>query len=545
MADPYAISPYGVNFLKQQEGYVGTPVWDYKQYSSGYGTRANYPGERIDPNEAERRLVGETNHVSDWLRNNVKVPLSQNQTDALISAGYNLGTGPKGLGRLLGDINGQNWDSIAARLPTFNKAGGKVNPGLVNRRAAEVKLLTGKGEMDTNTNPMLIASALRNSKVIGAPVEATGSVPVGDGMDRLKEALAKTYDPSAIDAYGTMTQQAQKIAGSSGNPIGAIGGTLLAALGGYMKGGEEDKKKAYNENQRQGLAQAADTAAVAKLLMASPDPAQQEQGIMLLAKNEAAKRQNIESVSKTPIWGTDEQGNPALVQVSDRGRGVRTSLPEGVKIGKDPIKVDAGTHFILLDPVTRQAIGQIPKDIAGAAREKKIGDVAGENIATKPDANLRIGNAFSDLDRLSDEAKAIRDAPGLDSNYGLSGVVPNRPGSEASDAWARLSTLKSQIANTVLQRMREASKTGGAVGSVSDSEQVLFQNNLAALDNAQSPPAVKAALDRIVDWANSSKERVGRAYKETYGEDFSQSSASPDAPTTPPPAGGYKVLKVH
>jgi GH24 family phage-related lysozyme (muramidase) len=500
MADPYAISPYGVNFLKQQEGYVGTPVWDYKQYSSGYGTRANYPGERIDPNEAERRLVGETNHVSDWLRNNVKVPLSQNQTDALISAGYNLGTGPKGLGRLLGDINGQNWDSIAARLPTFNKAGGKVNPGLVNRRAAEVKLLTGKGEMDTNTNPMLIASAIRNSKAIGAPVEATGSVPVGDGMDRLKAALAQTYDPQKIDRYGSTVESAQKIAGSSGNPIGAIGGTLLAALGGYMKGGEEDKKKAYNENQRQGLAQAADTAAVAKLLMASPDPAQQEQGIMLLAKNEAAKRANPEVYGTTPQYYPDPNtGELQFGVVSNRGNFKPVATPGG-KVLPPTYSVDRGTSTDVITRAGGVPLSSVPKDIAGKERQQEVGKGQGQ-------AQVDLPRVESNSDSILSMIEAVRSDPYLPRMTGpVDTWLPNLSG----DA-ARVQSKVDQLGNQAFLQAFQAIKGAGAITDAEGAKATSALSRLQSLgvNDADYPKALDDFRNEVIRLRDLAKQRAG------------------------------------
>ena len=51
--------------------------------------------------------------------------------------------------------------------------------------------------------------------------------------------------------------------------------------------------------------------------------------------------------------------------------------------------------------------------------------------------------------------------------------------------------------------MREASKTGGALGQVSNIELNLLQSALGALDAGQSPENMKAQLTRI-------KESVGR-----------------------------------
>lgn len=414
---------------------------------------------------------------------------------------------------------------------------------------------TGTSEMTPDTSTltpaqMLLARALkRTGQPIGTPAPTAAPAAVAPttapspGLERLKAALAsKAYDPDALSGYDTLMKQGQAIGANAVNPLGAIGGTLVAALGGGLSGYEGDKKKAFDEQLRQGLAQGEDTKAMARLLMASPDPKQQAMGVELFAQSEAAKTRNPEQFGTTPQYYTDPKtGELRIGQLSNKSGFKPVTVPGQILPGLEFRNL--GTSEAGINKRTGEIVSNAPIDVAGKAQQAKSGEIKGENIAKKPEATLRIGNAFNDLDRLADEAKAIRDAPGLSSNYGMTGLIPNRPGSEASDAWARLASLKSQIANTVLQRMREASKTGGAVGNVSDAEQVLFQNNLAALDRAQSPDAVKAALDRIIDWTQGSKERVGRAYQETYGEPYQPGPAA--TATDQPSTSGYKVLKVH
>src|SRR5690606_18791682 len=106
---------------------------------------------------------------------------------------------------------------------------------------------------------------------------------------------------------------------------------------------------------------------------------------------------------------------------------------------------------------------------------------------------------------------------------GISGLSADRalalvPGSKQADAVAQFTTLKSQIAQNVLQMYRRMSETGGAVGQVSNVEQELFQNNLAALDRAQSPEAMREALGRIIKFVDESTERMRRAYEAEYGQ---------------------------
>jgi len=70
----------------------------------------------------------------------VKVPLTQNQFDALVSWTYNLGVNTLLHSSVLRLLNAQNYAEASQHMLLYNEAGGKVIPGLVRRRAAEVAL---------------------------------------------------------------------------------------------------------------------------------------------------------------------------------------------------------------------------------------------------------------------------------------------------------------------------------------------------------------------------------------------------------------------
>ena len=78
----------------------------------------------------------------------VKVPITQNQFDALISFAYNLGSDidkddiAEGLGdsTLLKKLNNRDYFGAAAEFHKWNKAGGKPLAGLTRRRKAEAEL---------------------------------------------------------------------------------------------------------------------------------------------------------------------------------------------------------------------------------------------------------------------------------------------------------------------------------------------------------------------------------------------------------------------
>ncbi|KAF8162698.1 glycoside hydrolase family 24 protein [Crassisporium funariophilum] len=70
------------------------------------------------------------------------VTLNDNQFGALVSWAFNIGCGNVRSSTLIRRLNaGENPNTVAtSELPLWNKAGGKVLPGLVRRRAAEVRL---------------------------------------------------------------------------------------------------------------------------------------------------------------------------------------------------------------------------------------------------------------------------------------------------------------------------------------------------------------------------------------------------------------------
>jgi lysozyme len=71
----------------------------------------------------------------------IKVPLTQNQFNALVSLAYNIGTAGFSKSTLVKRINaGESPESITAAFNMWNKAGGKVNSTLTKRRADEAKL---------------------------------------------------------------------------------------------------------------------------------------------------------------------------------------------------------------------------------------------------------------------------------------------------------------------------------------------------------------------------------------------------------------------
>lgn len=179
-----------------------------------------------------------------------------------------------------------------------------------------------------------------------------------------------------------------------------------------------------------------------------------------------------------------------------------------------------------IPPGYRQTTGGNLEAIPGGPADTKIQGQLNADTAS-------LQSSMSDLDRLAASANEILQHPGLGGITGLGGALPNIPGTDASNAQAKLNTLKSQIGFGVLQAMRSASKTGGALGNVSDAEGKRLEANLAALENAQSEKQMRESLAKIINYSNSAKDRLANAYNIRYKT--AQSSGAQVAPGSQPP----------
>ena len=134
----------GLNLIKRFEGYSAIPYKDIAgRLTIGYGHLIK-PGEvfgAVSNLDATNLLAGDVSWAEDVVNESVKVELNQAQFDALVDFTYNLGSGNFQKSTLLGYINGGNsMDQITTQFLAWDRAGGQVSQGLLNRRESEAKL---------------------------------------------------------------------------------------------------------------------------------------------------------------------------------------------------------------------------------------------------------------------------------------------------------------------------------------------------------------------------------------------------------------------
>lgn len=141
-----SIGDAGLKIIKEIEGLRLTaykPVAAEPYCTIGYGHYGPdvTPGMTITENQAEKFLRQDVKDAEMSVNSSYYCPvtaqLNQNQFDALVSFTFNCGSGSlKQLCR-----NGRTIKQIAEHLTAYNKdVTGKVLPGLVRRREAELKL---------------------------------------------------------------------------------------------------------------------------------------------------------------------------------------------------------------------------------------------------------------------------------------------------------------------------------------------------------------------------------------------------------------------
>ncbi|MDU9394301.1 lysozyme [Pseudomonas sp. zfem002] len=132
-------SQRGLSLIKSFEGLRLHAYQDSAGvWTIGYGaTRGVKAGMSITRDQAERMLLNDVQRFEPEVQRLVTVPLSSNQWDALICFTYNLGAANLESSTLLRLLNSGDYLGAAEQFPRWNKAAGKVLPGLVRRRAAE------------------------------------------------------------------------------------------------------------------------------------------------------------------------------------------------------------------------------------------------------------------------------------------------------------------------------------------------------------------------------------------------------------------------
>jgi hypothetical protein len=145
----------------------------------------------------------------------------------------------------------------------------------------------------------------------------------------------------------------------------------------------------------------------------------------------------------------------------------------------------------------------------------------------QPQTKQKVDNALFGIDQTIKLIDEIAKNPGLSKATGGTSWMGKVPGFSPRDVQAKLQTLKSKVGFGALQNMRDASKTGGALGAVSEKELDLLTNSMDSLDVGQSDAGFVKSLLNIRNEFLQKRKQIQDGYNSMYPEFSSQPTLNP------------------
>lgn len=134
------ISPKGLDMIRKHEALRLKAYLPTKNDvpTIGYGhTKGVFLGMEITEKQAVQFFKEDCGWVEKVISDHVRVPLKQNQYDALASLIFNIGGGAFSKSTLLKMLNQEDYEGAADQFLRWNKQKGQVLNGLVKRRNEE------------------------------------------------------------------------------------------------------------------------------------------------------------------------------------------------------------------------------------------------------------------------------------------------------------------------------------------------------------------------------------------------------------------------
>lgn len=200
--DPVGLRTYGV-------GHLVTPE-----------ERSKFPlGMKITKEFSQATLTKDLKRFENSVNSLVRVPLTQNQFDALVSFSLNVGEAAFGRSTVLKRLNDKNYTGAANALMSWVRAGGKRLEGLVNRRKAEKELFLKLDKLDPVAASVAAADPLA-STASDIVKDAAKGFDLGAVTDTvLNKVTSTTNKIGEIQAGVSRSESLTKLASKAGTGI--------------------------------------------------------------------------------------------------------------------------------------------------------------------------------------------------------------------------------------------------------------------------------------------------------------------------------------
>jgi len=240
------ISASGLDLIKSFEGYhralqdgrciayrCPAGVW-----TLGWGaTDGVKEGMIWTRDEAEAALRRELAKFEAGVIRLTTVPLNQNQFDALVSFTYNVGLGAFEKSTLRRKLNAGDLRGAASAFKLWNKGGGRVLPGLVNRRAREATLFLTP--VDVSQEPDMPQAVEPSAPPVSKPTVAVAAASSGAFIPAVPQLLTdNTSNAASWQSAGDQAAALIKWGITSPLALGVVAVTAALLLAPKLIGGK-------------------------------------------------------------------------------------------------------------------------------------------------------------------------------------------------------------------------------------------------------------------------------------------------------------------
>jgi hypothetical protein len=308
------------------------------------------------------------------------------------------------------------------------------------------------------------------------------------------------------------------------NPESILKGAQMLAQMGDQQGAfalADVARKAQSEMALMQQRQAAQQASLATAAKTQLSIKQEEQLRDELSKlpQDATSDQILSVVTK---YGSPDKVLAALQSSADKATANQARI-DAAKIAADA-RIDAAREAGANRIQIAQMQADSRRDIAmmqQAFKESQLNQpISPKDLqkreAAYPQATSALKGFEDKADSFVKDIEKLRDHPGLSE---ITGIAAGRlPGLTANGraAQALYDKIVAKGGFQALQDLRDASKTGGALGNVSNQEGKQLTASFAAIDRRQNAKDVKEALNQAIGDIEGSKTRLKEAYDMTY-----------------------------
>jgi len=221
----------------------------------------------------------------------------------------------------------------------------------------------------------------------------------------------------------------------------------------------------------------------------------------------------------TVVSGTDAAFQMTPAQIAQNERDQKRLGFEGQRVGLEGQRVGLERERVNLARAEAERKTQGMEALPPKEIQKRE--------AVFPQATAAIKSFDAKSTAFVKDLERLRDHPGLSQ---ITGIAAGRLPGITADGRAAQALYDKVVAKggfQALQDMRDASKTGGALGNVSNQEGKQLTASFAAIDRKQDAPDVKEAINQAIGSIEGAKVRMQEAYDSTYSYKGDKAPAAP------------------